>query len=418
MATAEQAAGDEADTAAAPTALTQESAALAVLGALSFSHLLNDLVASLVPAVYPMLKTSFGLDFAEVGLVTLCYQITASLLQPAVGLVTDRRPMPYSLPVGMGFTLCGLLLLSRASHFFMVLPAVAMVGIGSAVFHPESSRIARAASGGRHGFAQSLFQMGGATGSALGPLLAALVVMPRGQGSIALFAFVALLAMLVLTAICRWHRRAQSAPRRAARATRAAAVALLSPRRTRLALFVLLLLVFSKYFYLSSLTSYYTFYLIDRFHVSVENAQIHLFVFLGAAALGTFFGGPIGDRYGRKTVIWGSIVGALPFTMMLPYANLLWTGILSAIIGLVLSSAFSAILVYATELVPGRVGTISGLFFGLAFGIAGVGAAVLGEVADLTSIDFVYRVCAWLPVVGLLTVFLPDVEGPRARRQE
>ncbi|HZB89999.1 MAG TPA: MFS transporter [Stellaceae bacterium] len=414
MATAEEAIGEEGKTAAA---LTREGAALAVLGALSFSHLLNDLVASLVPAVYPMLKTSFGLDFAEVGLVTLCYQVTASLLQPAVGLFTDRRPMPYSLPVGMGFTLCGLILLSRASHFFMVLPAVAMVGIGSAVFHPESSRIARAASGGRHGFAQSLFQMGGATGSALGPLLAALIVMPRGQGSIALFALVALLAMLVLTAICRWHSRARSTPRRPSRATKSTAVAL-SPGRTRLALFVLLLLVFSKYFYLSSLTSYYTFYLIDRFHVSVENAQIHLFVFLGAAALGTFFGGPIGDRYGRKAVIWGSIVGALPFTMMLPYANLLWTGILSAIIGLVLSSAFSAILVYATELVPGRVGTISGLFFGLAFGIAGVGAAVLGEVADLTSIDFVYRVCAWLPLLGLLTAFLPNVEGPRALRQE
>ena len=414
MATAEEAIGEEGKTAAA---LTREGAALAVLGALSFSHLLNDLVASLVPAVYPMLKTSFGLDFAEVGLVTLCYQVTASLLQPAVGLFTDRRPMPYSLPVGMGFTLCGLILLSRASHFFMVLPAVAMVGIGSAVFHPESSRIARAASGGRHGFAQSLFQMGGATGSALGPLLAALIVMPRGQGSIALFALVALLAMLVLTAICRWHSRARSTPRRPSRATKSTAVAL-SPGRTRLALFVLLLLVFSKYFYLSSLTSYYTFYLIDRFHVSVENAQIHLFVFLGAAALGTFFGGPIGDRYGRKAVIWGSIVGALPFTMMLPYANLLWTGILSAIIGLVLSSAFSAILVYATELVPGRVGTISGLFFGLAFGIAGVGAAVLGEVADLTSIDFVYRVCAWLPLLGLLTAFLPNVEGPRALRHE
>jgi FSR family fosmidomycin resistance protein-like MFS transporter len=257
--------------------------------------------------------------------------------------------------------------------------------------------------------------MGGATGSSLGPLLAALIVMPRGQGSIALFALVALLAMLVLTGVCRWHKRARSKSRASFRAKVAAAVA--SPRRTRLALFILLLLVFSKYFYLCSLTSYYTFYLIDRFHVSVENAQIHLFIFLGAAALGTFFGGPIGDRYGRKAVIWGSIVGALPFTLMLPYANLLWTGVLSAIIGLVLSSAFSAILVYATELVPGRVGTISGLFFGLAFGIAGLGAALLGEIADLTSIDFVYRVCAYLPLVGLLTAFLPNIEAPRARRQ-
>lgn len=414
MTTTDEAGGKEAGSVAAPTALTGEGAAFVVLGALSFSHLLNDLVASLVPAVYPMLKTSFGLNFAEIGLVTLCYQLTASLLQPAVGFFTDRRPMPYSLPVGMAFTLCGLLLLSRAPHFALVLLAVMLVGIGSAVFHPESSRIARAASGGRHGFAQSLFQMGGATGSSLGPLLAALIVMPRGQGSIALFALVALLAMFVLTGVCRWHKRARSKQRASIRAKAAAAVA--SPRRTRLALFILLLLVFSKYFYLSSLTSYYTFYLIDRFHVSVENAQIHLFVFLGAAALGTFFGGPIGDRYGRKAVIWGSIVGALPFTLMLPYANLLWTGVLSAIIGLVLSSAFSAILVYATELVPGRVGTISGLFFGLAFGIAGLGAALLGEIADLTSIDFVYRVCAYLPLAGLLTAFLPNIEVPRARR--
>ncbi|HUC67290.1 MAG TPA: MFS transporter [Stellaceae bacterium] len=414
MTTTDEAAAEEARSVAAPTTLTGEGAAFVVLGALSFSHLLNDLVASLVPAVYPLLKTSFGLNFADIGLVTLCYQLTASLLQPAVGLFTDRRPMPYSLPVGMAFTLCGLLLLSRAPHFALVLLAVMLVGIGSAVFHPESSRIARAASGGRHGFAQSLFQMGGATGSALGPLLAALIVMPRGQGSIALFALVALLAMLVLTGVCRWYKRARSKPRASARAKAAAAMP--SPRRTRLALFILLLLVFSKYFYLSSLTSYYTFYLIDRFHVSVENAQLHLFVFLGAAALGTFFGGPIGDRYGRKAVIWGSIVGALPFTLMLPYANLLWTGVLSAIIGLVLSSAFSAILVYATELVPGRVGTISGLFFGLAFGIAGLGAALLGEIADLTSIDFVYRACAYLPLVGLLTAFLPNIEAPQGRR--
>jgi MFS transporter, FSR family, fosmidomycin resistance protein len=415
MATTDEAAGENASSVAAPTALTGESAAFVVLGALSFSHLLNDLVSSLVPAVYPLLKTSFGLNFAQIGLVTLCFQLTASLLQPAVGLFTDRRPMPYSLPVGMGFTLCGLLLLSHAPHFALVLVAVMLVGIGSAVFHPESSRIARAASGGRHGFAQSLFQMGGATGSSLGPLLAALIVMPHGQGSIALFALVALAAMVVLTGVCRWHKRARSKPRASVRAKAAAVLA--APRRTRLALFILLLLVFSKYFYLSSLTSYYTFYLIERFHVSVENAQIHLFVFLGAAALGTFFGGPIGDRYGRKAVIWGSIVGALPFTLMLPYANLFWTGILSAVIGLVLSSAFSAILVYATELVPGRVGTISGLFFGLAFGIGGLGAAVLGEVADLTSIDFVYRLCAYLPLVGLLTAFLPNLERPRTLRQ-
>ncbi len=408
MATAGEASGSTA------AKLAGEGTVFAVLGALSFSHLLNDLVASLVPAIYPMLKAGFDLDFAQVGLITLAYQLTASLLQPVVGLYADRRPMPYALPVGMGFTLGGLLLLSWAPHFLLVLLAAALVGSGSAVFHPESSRIARAASGGRHGFAQSLFQMGGSTGSALGPLLAALIIMPRGQRSIAFFALVALLAILVLTLVCRWYKRRRTArpARPAARA--AAAASALPARRIGLALLVLLLLVFSKYFYLSSLTSYYTFYLIDRFHLSVENAQIHLFVFLGAAALGTFFGGPIGDRYGRKIVIWGSIVGVLPFTLMLPYANLFWTGVLSVVIGLVLSSAFSAILVYATELIPGKVGMISGLFFGLAFGIAGIGAAVLGKVADMTSITFVYHLCAYLPLIGLLTVFLPTIEKPRA----
>ena len=408
MATAGEASGSTA------AKLAGEGTVFAVLGALSFSHLLNDLVPSLVPAIYPMLKAGFDLDFAQVGLITLAYQLTASLLQPVVGLYADRRPMPYALPVGMGFTLGGLLLLSWAPHFLLVLLAAALVGSGSAVFHPESSRIARAASGGRHGFAQSLFQMGGSTGSALGPLLAALIIMPRGQRSIALFALVALLAILVLTLVCRWYKRRRTArpARPAARA--AAAASALPARRIGLALLVLLLLVFSKYFYLASLTSYYTFYLIDKFHLSVENAQIHLFVFLGAAALGTFFGGPIGDRFGRKIVIWGSIVGVLPFTLMLPYANLFWTGVLSVVIGLVLSSAFSAILVYATELIPGKVGMISGLFFGLAFGIAGIGAAVLGKVADMTSITFVYHLCAYLPLIGLLTVFLPTIEKPRA----
>jgi MFS transporter, FSR family, fosmidomycin resistance protein len=415
MATSDNAAASEVKSGAALVAMTGERTVFAVLGALSFSHLLNDLVSSLVPAVYPMLKSSFNLNFAEVGLITLAYQLTASLLQPAVGLYTDRRPMPYSLPVGMAFTLGGLLLLSRAPHFLVVLLAAALVGTGSAIFHPESSRIARAASGGRHGFAQSLFQMGGSTGSAVGPLLAAIIIMPRGQHSIALFALVTLLAIVVLTLVCRWYNRERVA-RKARPVARAAAPPHAVPaRRTGVALLVLLSLVFSKYFYLASLTSYYTFYLMDKFHVTVENAQIHLFVFLGAAALGTFFGGPIGDRYGRKIVIWGSIVGVLPFTLMLPYANLFWTGVLSVVIGLVLSSAFSAILVYATELIPGKVGMISGLFFGLAFGIAGIGAAVLGEVADLTSITFVYHLCAYLPLIGLLTAFLPNIEKAHAR---
>jgi MFS transporter, FSR family, fosmidomycin resistance protein len=394
-----------------------ESGVLAVLGALSFSHLLNDLMSSLVPAIYPMLKVSFDLNFAQIGLITLIYQLTASLLQPIVGRYTDRHPLPYSLPIGMGFTLTGLLLLARAPNFTSILVAAAMIGTGSSVFHPESSRIARAASGGQHGFAQSLFQMGGNAGQALGPLLAAIIVMPHGQPSIALFALVALLAIVVLTLICRWYQR-ESVTRARQRSSRAATIptAVAVPtRRVYTALGVLLLLIFSKFFYLASLTSYYTFYLMDKFHVSAQNAQIHLFVFLGAAALGTFFGGPIGDRYGRKLVIWGSIVGVLPFTLMLPYADLFWTGVLSVVIGLILSSAFSAILVYATELVPGKVGMISGLFFGLAFGMAGIGAAVLGELADMTSIGFVYKVCAFLPIIGLFAGFLPNLDVAHRR---
>ena len=388
-----------------------ESSVLAVLGALSFSHLLNDLMSSLVPAIYPMLKVSFDLNFAQIGLITLIYQLTASLLQPIVGRFTDRHPLPYSLPIGMGFTLTGLLLLSRAPNFNSILVAAAMIGAGSSVFHPESSRIARAASGGQHGFAQSLFQMGGNAGQALGPLLAAIIVMPHGQPSIALFALVALLAIFVLTLVSRWYQRDRlaHATRRASRAAAPAAPAVPKPR-VYMALGVLLLLIFSKFFYLASLTSYYTFYLMDKFHVSAQNAQIHLFIFLGAAALGTFFGGPIGDRYGRKLVIWGSIIGVLPFTLMLPYANLFWTGVLTVVIGLILSSAFAAILVYATELIPGKVGMISGLFFGLAFGMAGIGAAVLGELADITSIGFVYKVCAFLPIIGLFAGFLPNLD--------
>ncbi|HUB95848.1 MAG TPA: MFS transporter [Stellaceae bacterium] len=383
-----------------------------VLAALSFSHLLNDLISSLVPAVYPMLKTRFDLDFAQIGLITLTYQITASLLQPVVGRFTDRRPLPYSLPIGMASTLAGLLLLSWASTFPLVLIAAALIGTGSSVFHPESSRIAHAASGGQRGFAQSLFQMGGNAGQALGPLLAAIIIMPRGQPSIALFALVALLAIIVLTLVCRWYKRERNArnARAPVHAAQAKAIPAVPARRVRTALVVLLLLIFSKYFYLASLTSYYIFYLMDRFHVSAQNAQVHLFVFLGAAALGTFFGGPIGDRYGRKIVIWGSIVGVLPFTLMLPYADLFWTGVLTVVIGLILSSAFSAILVYATELIPGRIGMISGVFFGLAFGMAGIGAAVLGWLADMTSITFVYKLCAFLPFIGLLTGFLPTIE--------
>ncbi|MBO0709863.1 MAG: MFS transporter [Acetobacteraceae bacterium] len=383
---------------------------MTVLAAISFSHLLNDMIQSLVPAIYPILKENYQLNFAQIGLITLTFQCTASLLQPLVGLYTDRRPMPFSLSAGMGFTLIGLLLLSVAAHFGILLLAAGLIGMGSSVFHPESSRVARMASGGRYGFAQSFFQVGGNAGSALGPLLAAFVVLPGGQTRVAWFSAVALLAMLVLSNIGRWYRRHVTITRTRSRG--AAAVEL--PRgRVTATITILLLLLFSKYFYMASLNSYFTFYLIHRFGVSVRSAQMHLFAFMAAVAIGTFAGGPIGDRIGRKYVIWCSILGVLPFTLMLPYADLFWTGILSGVIGLILASAFSAILVYAQELVPGKVGTISGLFFGFAFGMGGLGAALLGQLADLTGIETVYRLCAWLPAIGLLAVFLPSLKRPR-----
>jgi FSR family fosmidomycin resistance protein-like MFS transporter len=382
--------------------------AFTILVALSFCHFLNDTLQSLISASYPMLKADFHLDFAQVGLITLAFQLTASLLQPLVGFYTDRRPMPYSLAVGMGASLVGLLLLSVAGTFTAVLVAAAMVGLGSSVFHPESSRVARVASGGRHGMAQSLFQVGGNVGSAIGPLLAAFIVAPRGQSSIAWFSVMALLAMLILARVGAWY----AGVRRAAKGRpRAAAIAMhgLSTSRVMGSMAILIALIFSKYFYMASLNTYYTFYLIQKFHVSVQNAQIHLFVFMAAVAAGTLAGGPIGDRIGRKYVIWGSILGVLPFTLALPYASLFFTGVLSVAIGLILASAFAAILVYATELMPGHVGTVAGIFFGFAFGMGGLGAALLGNLADHTSIEFVYRVCAFLPLIGLLTVFLPNL---------
>lgn len=387
--------------------------AFTILAAISFCHLLNDMMQSLLPAIYPMLKSSFGLDFGQIGLITLTYQLTASLLQPVVGLYTDQRPQPYSLAVGMGFTLVGLLLLSIAGSFHVLVLAAALVGIGSSVFHPESSRIARMASGGRHGFAQSLFQVGGNAGASLGPLLAAFVVVPRGRSSVGWFSLAALLGILLLWNVGRWYRR--HGPTGVAPAPMQRERPRLARSQVRLALAVLIALIFSKYFYLASLVSYYTFYLISKFHLSVQNAQVHLFAFLGAVAAGTIIGGPIGDRFGRKYVIWCSILGVLPFTVALPYANLFWTGVLSVLIGLILASAFSAILVYAQDLVPGRVGVISGLFFGFAFGMAGVGAAVLGALADHTDIYFVYRVCSFLPAMGLLAAFLPNLEAQRHR---
>jgi MFS transporter, FSR family, fosmidomycin resistance protein len=380
-----------------------------ILAAISFSHFLNDMVQSLIPAMYPILKAAYHLDFRQVGLITLANQATASLLQPLVGYYTDRRPLPYSLPMGMGFTLIGVGLLAGAPTFVLLVVAVAFVGVGSAVFHPESSRVARLASGGQHGLAQSLFQVGGNAGASFGPLLAAFIVLPYGQSSVAWFLLVVLLAISVLTFVGRWYK-SRGLLNRSARRELGSTSPVLPPARVRMAIAVLIALVFSKYVYLVSLTSYYTFFLRNRFNVSVQSAELHLFAFLAAVAAGTIIGGPIGDRVGRKYVIWASILGVLPFTLVLPYANLFWTGVLSIVIGLVLASAFSAILVYAQELVPGRVGMISGLFFGLAFGIAGLGAAALGNLADHTSIQFVYQVCSFLPLIGLLAAWLPNVE--------
>jgi FSR family fosmidomycin resistance protein-like MFS transporter len=391
-----------------------DALALTILASISFCHLLNDMMQSMLPAIYPMLKESLGVSFGEIGLITLTYQLTASFLQPVIGFVADRRPRPYSLALGMGSTFLGLLLLSRSESFHLVLLAAALIGLGSSVFHPEASRVARMASGGRHGFAQSFFQVGGNFGSAVGPLLAAFVVLPYGQGSVAWFSLAALLAMAILTQIGGWYKDRIAANIRLRRANAPAATGL-SPRRTAVALAILLSLIFSKYFYLASITSYFTFYLIEKFQISVQAAQFHLFAFLGAVAVGTIVGGPLGDRFGRKRVIWVSILGVLPFTLMLPYASLFWTGMLSIVVGLVLASAFSAILVFAQDLMPGRVGMVAGLFFGFAFGMGGLGAAVLGDLADATSIAFVYKVCAFLPAIGMLTAFLPDLT--RAQRE-
>ncbi|HVW83838.1 MAG TPA: MFS transporter, partial [Bryobacteraceae bacterium] len=371
-------------------------AAFGVLFAISFCHLLNDVNQSMIASIYPTLKTSFHLDFGQIGLITLTYQITASLLQPVVGMFTDRRPVPWSLAAGMGFTLTGLLLLAIAPRYGALLMAAALVGMGSAVFHPESSRVARMASGGQHGLAQSVFQVGGNAGTALGPLLAAFIIVPHGQKSIAWFSIAALAGILILLRIGNWYRAHQLArAKKLGAATRSHAA--LSTKKVVFSISILVALIFSKYFYLASISSYYTFYLISKFHVGIREAQIYLFLFLGSTAVGTLIGGPVGDRVGRKYVIWVSILGVLPFTLLLPHVGLFWTAALTVVIGLILASAFSAILVYAQELVPGRVGMISGLFFGFAFGMGGIGAAVLGKLADLTSIAFVYQVCAFLP---------------------
>lgn len=398
-----------------PAGAMARQAVMPVLLAISFCHLLNDTVQSLIPAIYPMVKQTFHLSFAQIGLITFTFQCTASLLQPCVGFYTDRKPKPYSLAIGTTVTFIGMVLLSFAGTFSFLLVAAGLVGVGSAVFHPESSRVARLASGGRHGFAQSLFQVGGNAGSSFGPLLAALIITRNGQSSILWFSGLALAAVFILFKIGGWYKNHLFELKNKLRAHPDENAPKLPRKTVLVSLAVLVALVFSKYIYLVSLSSYYTFYLITKFHVSVAGSQMYLFLFLFAVAVGTYFGGPLGDHFGRKYVIWISILGVAPFTLLLPHVNLFWTAVLTVVIGLVLASAFSAILVYAQELVPGNVGMISGLFFGLAFGVAGIGSAILGKLADHTGIIFVFRVCAYLPLIGFLTAFLPHIDGRRAR---
>jgi FSR family fosmidomycin resistance protein-like MFS transporter len=392
---------------------TLERTALPVLLALSFSHLLNDTIQSLLPAIYPMLKTSYGLSFTQIGFITFTFQVTASLLQPLVGFYNDRRPKPNSLAIGMGLSLVGLVLLSHAQHYPMILFSAGLVGLGSSIFHPEASRIAHIAAGRRHGFAQSLFQVGGNLGSSLGPLAAALVIVPRGQPAILWFTVLAAVGIVVLVRVGAWYQRQLAAHLARARAHQRAAAGRVSRPVVVFSIAILVALIFSKYFYLVSLTNYYTFYLIEHFHVSVQGSQLYLFIFLFAVAAGTILGGPLGDRFGRKYVIWFSILGVAPFSLVLPHVGLTATVVLSSVIGVILASAFSAILVYAQELMPGKVGLIAGLFFGVAFGISGIASAALGRLADHTGIEHVFYLCGFLPLIGLLTGFLPNIEKQR-----
>jgi FSR family fosmidomycin resistance protein-like MFS transporter len=395
-------------TATASVASQASPLVMRVIGACALAHLINDLIQAVLPSIYPMLKATYGLTFTQVGLITLTFQLTASLLQPWVGYYTDRHPKPWLLPAGMVCTLIGILMLAMVGSFGAILVASALVGIGSSTFHPETSRVARLASGGRYGLAQSTFQVGGNAGSAFGPLLAAAIVIPYGQGNVAWFGLFAVFAILVQYGLSRWYRNHLNLfkLKQGTKATHG-----LSKQRVSFALVVLALLVFSKYFYMASFTSYFTFYLIEKFDLSVASSQLYLFLFLGAVAAGTFFGGPIGDRIGRKQVIWFSILGAAPFTLALPYVDLFWTGVLSMIIGFILASAFSAIVVFAQELVPGNVGMIAGVFFGLMFGFGGIGAALLGHLADIHGIEYVYTLCSFLPLLGILTILLPSTKG-------
>ncbi len=390
-----------------------ESTVFAILLNISFCHLLNDTIQSLIPSIYPIVKDSFRLSFTQVGLITLTFQMAASLLQPFVGLYTDKRPQPFSLAIGMACSLAGLLVLAFAGNFTMLLIAVGMIGVGSSIFHPEASKVAYMAGGNRRGLAQSIFQVGGNAGSSIGPLLAALIIVPYGQVNIIWFSLLALIAIIVLITVGKWYKNNVDKLKRKAVVKNTKTGAALSKRTVVMSVAILLVLIFSKYFYLASMTSYYTFYLIDKFHLSVQSSQFHLFIFLFSVAAGTLLGGPLGDKFGRKYVIWFSILGAAPFTLMLPHANLFWTSVLSVFIGVIIASAFSAILVYAQELLPGKVGMVSGLFFGFAFGMGGIGSALLGVLADRTSISYVYQVCAFLPLIGLLTGFLPNIGGSR-----
>jgi MFS transporter, FSR family, fosmidomycin resistance protein len=384
-----------------------------ILFTISFTHLLNDMLQSVIPAIYPLMKQNFHLSFTEIGLITFTFQLTASLLQPFVGHYTDKTPRPYSLAIGMGFTLTGLISLALASSFGAILVSVSLIGMGSSVFHPESSRVAHLASGGKKGLAQSIFQLGGNAGSAIGPLLAALIIVPHGQFYIIWFTLAAILGIIVLVRVGTWYKDHLELKMKNKAIAVPASHKTLSKSRVITSLAILLVLIFSKYFYMASMSSYFTFYLIDKFHISVQQSQIHLFIFLAAVAAGTLLGGALGDRFGRKYIIWISILGVAPFTLLLPYANLFWTGVLSVIIGVIIASAFSAILVYATELVPGKVGMIAGLFFGFAFGMGGLGSALLGKLADITSVGYVFKVCAFLPLLGIITGFLPNIEQPK-----
>jgi FSR family fosmidomycin resistance protein-like MFS transporter len=397
--------------------LTSQQTVYPILFAISFSHLLNDLIQSIIPAVYPLLKENYALTFTQIGIITLVFQLTASILQPFVGLYTDKKPNPRSLAIGMVFSFTGLLCIAFASNFYYILASVSLIGMGSSIFHPEASRVAHLASGGKKGLAQSIFQVGGNAGSSAGPLLAALVVIPFGQHFISWFGLLAIAGMLLLTWVGKWYQ--QNLQLRTAKKTVStdSTTPPITKKRVVISITILLILIFSKYFYMASMTSYFTFYLIDKFHVTVQQSQVYVFTFLAAVAAGTILGGPLGDRYGRKLIIWISILGAAPFTLLLPHMNLLGTVVLAVIIGVIIASAFSAILVYATDLIPGKVGLVAGLFFGFAFGMGGIGSAVLGWIADKTSIEYVFSICAYLPLIGIITGFLPNIEGSKKRKK-